>query len=339
MKPPEPAPIAKSLPFFQRLRLGTILFLLKCAMAAAGPLTRLKERRLPQNQKPTYKKSYPPLPDHEARIFIPSTYKSGDKPLPLFIDIHGGGFCIGAPWVDDADNCTLCHTHGFCVVSIPYRLGPSYKFPVAPKDCAAMITAVIQDESLPVDKTRVVIGGYSAGGTLSLAAPQILSPEIKKSIKAIVAYYPSTNSAVDTATKIQRQNLPAGRKDSLHWMAYMFSSGYLAPGTNRADPLMSPIFAKRENLPEKIYILGCEWDLLCLEARDMAEDLAELEHGEQVDLRQGRTGWTKGNVQWEMLQDVEHGFNQRFPNDPVMKKKTAAMHQGVADWLKKEVFN
>lgn len=337
MKPPEPAPLAKALPFFQRLRFGAILWLFKLGMAIAPTLIKLKERRLPADQKPTYKKCYPPLPSHEARIFIPSTYKPGDKPLPLFIDVHGGGFCVGAPWVDDADNAILCHGHGFCVVSIPYRLGPSYKFPIAPNDVAAMIAAVIQDESLPVDKTKVVVGGYSAGGTLSLAAPQILSPEIRKSIKAIVAYYPSTNSAMDTANKIKRQNLDPSRKDSLHWMAYMFSLGYIKPGTNRADPLLSPIFAKRENLPEKIYILGCEFDMLCNEAHDMADDLAEHENGEQIDLPQGRKGWTKGNLKWEMLEGVEHGFNQRF-HDAEAKKKTAAMHQGVADWLRKEVF-
>ncbi|ORY10156.1 hypothetical protein BCR34DRAFT_615333 [Clohesyomyces aquaticus] len=67
----------------------------------------------------------------ELGIFIPKSYKPGDAPLPLLIDIHGGGFCIAEPVSDDVDNVILAHTHGFCVVSILYRLGPKYKWPIA----------------------------------------------------------------------------------------------------------------------------------------------------------------------------------------------------------------
>ena len=46
---------------------------------------------LPRKQWPTYTKKYIDRPGlvSEARIFIPRSYKPGDKPLPLLIDVHG----------------------------------------------------------------------------------------------------------------------------------------------------------------------------------------------------------------------------------------------------------
>jgi len=56
------------------------------------------------------------------------------------------------------------------------------------------------------------------------------------------------------------------------------------------------MFADRVDLPEKIYIIGCEYDMLCPEAEDMAEDLAPTREGERVPLGEGRVGWRKGNL-------------------------------------------
>lgn len=305
-------------------------------------VVKLRERKLPPDQKPTFTKSYAPLPNHEALVFIPATYKAGDKPLPLLIDLHGGGFCIGAPMIDTADNLQFCHRHGFCVVSVPYRLGPTYQFPTAPKDAAAMISAVLEDDTLPVDRTRVAVAGYSAGGNLSLTSVQLLSPEARKKIRGVAAYYPVTDRTVSLTDKIARQTRSPNESDSLHWMAPMFDMGYTPIGQNRADPLLSPLFAEREKLPVKISILGCEYDVLCPEAEEMTEDLAAHENGEKVPLGEGRDGWTKGNIRWEKIPGMGHGFNQtpaKGDDARVKREKTVEMHEGIANWLKKEVFS
>jgi hypothetical protein len=49
-----------------------------------------------------------------------------------------------------------------------------YQFPIAMYDVAAMITLVLTDESLPVDKSRAATGGYFADGNLALSAPWLL---------------------------------------------------------------------------------------------------------------------------------------------------------------------
>jgi acetyl esterase/lipase len=338
MKPSSKPIIAVSPSLVTRIRLFTSLWLFKFVVATFCRFRHRAIKRLPVDEKPTFTKKYGPT-SVESRVFIPKSYKTGDAPLPLLIDIHGGGFCIGEPMLDDRDNLILAHTHGFCVVSIPYRLAPQYQFPEGVNDCGAAIAAVLDDESLPVDKSRVAVAGYSAGGNLALTATQL--PGIKGRVKGVAAYYPVTNFADTIDRKLAAQKLPPDGKDALRWMSPMFNIGYLKAGIDRTNPLLSPVFAQREDLAEKISILGCEYDMLCKEAELMAEDLATAETGQKAPLENGRVGWTKGNVRWELIEDAKHGFNQnpaKGEEAKLQKAKTEKMHAGIAAWLKKEVY-
>jgi acetyl esterase/lipase len=326
--------------FLTRLRLQAILWVIKRITGTLIAIHNRKSRKLPPDQRPTMLKSYPPLPGYEARIFIPKSYKPGDRLLPLLIDMHGGGFCFGAPAVDDNDNLILSHVHGICVVSIPYRLGPKYKYPTAMFDAAAMISAVLDDETLPVDKTRVVVGGYSAGATLALSAPQL--PILKGKIKGALAYYPGTHNGQTRDERKSRQK-PSnpGEGSHLYSLLPMFDVGFIPPGIDRRDPLLSVIFSNRNDLPEKICIVGCEFDMLCAEAEEMAENLAQSEEGDVKLLTDGKFGWTKGGIRWEMIEGVGHAFNQAPSSGPefeLQRPKTNEMHEGAVEWLKKEVY-
>jgi acetyl esterase/lipase len=342
MKFPKHPIVFPTKPYFARLKLHALLWFIKKFIWVLIALHNRKSRGLPSGQKPTMFKSYPPLPNYEARIFIPKSYKPGDKLLPLLIDMHGGGFCFGAPALDDNDNLILSNDHGICVVSIPYRLGPEYKYPTAIFDAAAMISAVIADETLPVDKSRVVIAGYSAGGALALSAPQL--PILKGKIKGVVAYYPGTNNGQTREERRSRQkpSSPAGEGSRLFSLLPMFDVGWIPAGTDRRDPLLSVQFADRRDLPEKICIIGCEFDILCAEAEEMAEDLAKSEQGEVRLLTDGKFGWTKGGIRWEMIEGVGHSFNQSPGSGPeyeMWRSKTIEMHQGVVNWLEQEVYS
>ena len=298
-------------------------------------------RRLPVAQQATYTKRYSVLPGHPARVFIPRSYKAGDRLLPLFIDIHGGGFNICDPRVDDKDNAILSHKHGICVVSIGYRKGPGWKWPTAPKDCAALIAAVLNDEDLPVDKANIAIGGYSAGANLALTAVQL--DGLYEKVKGVVAYYAPVDLSRDKETKLAYSKLAPGRKaDMLLSMSPLLAYGYLPAGTDLRDPIVSPIFAQRSKLPKKLCFIGCEYDWLCGEAKDMAEQVAKHE-SEQRITSQGGNAWDQGGIRWEMLPGLEHGFNSIPPGkDPVVvqekRRRTEAMHQNVSDWLYKEVY-
>ncbi|HEY3810620.1 MAG TPA: alpha/beta hydrolase [Acidimicrobiales bacterium] len=88
--------------------------------------------------------------------------------LPLYVFLHGGGWCIGT--LDERDpRCrTIAHEAGCLVASVDYRLAPENTYPTAPEDCyAALQWLVTHADELECDPGRVAIGGESAGANLA----------------------------------------------------------------------------------------------------------------------------------------------------------------------------
>jgi len=93
-----------------------------------------------------------------------------DQNLPGLLWMHGGGYFLGAPEMDDY----LCHRFvreiGCVVVSVDYRLAPEHPFPAGLEDCyTALLWFHHHAKKLGVDAFRIAIGGASAGGGLALA--------------------------------------------------------------------------------------------------------------------------------------------------------------------------
>ena len=98
------------------------------------------------NARPT---SNVPGADLECRVFIPETYKSGSgKRLPLYINIHGGGFFAGQARGDDKFCHYISRKYNMVVVSIEYRLAPRYPFPIPVDDCVELSLAILADPNI-----------------------------------------------------------------------------------------------------------------------------------------------------------------------------------------------
>jgi acetyl esterase/lipase len=302
----------------------------------------------PRLQRPTYTKYYPARPGLVNYFRIPDSYKPGSSSLlPLLIDVHGDGLAIGHPTIDDPDNAKFSHRDIICVVSINYRKAPHAPFPIPVEDVAALIEAVLDDPELPIDKSKVAIAGYSARGHLALATQQLNG--LYQRIKGAVAIYPAVDLSRTLKTRIGMATSPTTRADVLIASSPIADWAYILAERNLQNPTLSPIFMPRDTLPEKLYLIGCEYDLLCAEARDMATRMADLEsHAGTVtklELLNGRTGRHWGNVTWEELKGMEHGFNTRYPLEKNKKlqtgwqEKTNGMHATIAEWLFREVYN
>lgn len=103
----------------------------------------------------------------DALLYEPKNTK--DK-LPILVYYHGGGFIYrAAPYHYRLvkDYCRL----GDCkVLMVDYRVTPRHVFPVQTEDCYAALKWVVENaESLVIDKSRIAIGGDSAGGCLCAA--------------------------------------------------------------------------------------------------------------------------------------------------------------------------
>jgi acetyl esterase/lipase len=90
--------------------------------------------------------------------------------LPGLLWIHGGGFTVGSPAIDDSQLTSIVEEVGCIVVSVEYRLAPEHPFPAAPDDCYAALTWLAANaQELGVDGDRLAIAGASAGGGICAA--------------------------------------------------------------------------------------------------------------------------------------------------------------------------
>jgi hypothetical protein len=80
-------------PFSTRLFYACKLYFIKFAIKVVFRVLNLPGIRKAAHQ-PTFTKAYPVQSSLRHRFFFPKSYKSGDPPLPLYLDIHGGGFAL-----------------------------------------------------------------------------------------------------------------------------------------------------------------------------------------------------------------------------------------------------
>lgn len=105
------------------------------------------------------------------RIYTPQTMVA---PAPVLVWMHGGGYIIGKPELDDFCLIPFARELGIKVVSIDYRLAPEHPFPTPLDDCYTALKWVHDHaQALGIDPARMAVGGESAGGGLAAALAQM----------------------------------------------------------------------------------------------------------------------------------------------------------------------
>ena len=96
--------------------------------------------------------------------------KGASGPMPCFFSIHGGGYVLGSYDMDDVRMDRWCQQFSCVGVSVEYRLAPETPYPGPLEDCYTALRWTHDNaQSLDIDRTRIGIGGISAGGGLSAA--------------------------------------------------------------------------------------------------------------------------------------------------------------------------
>ncbi|WP_032389300.1 alpha/beta hydrolase [Rhodococcoides fascians] len=101
-----------------------------------------------------------------VRITGPATVTSG--PLPIVVEMHGGGFALGSAASNDASNAGLATALPCVVVAVDYRLAPEFPYPASVRDCVTAVRwAVDAAGSIGGDPGRIGLLGTSAGACLA----------------------------------------------------------------------------------------------------------------------------------------------------------------------------
>ncbi|KAI5858254.1 alpha/beta-hydrolase [Durotheca rogersii] len=285
----------------------------------------------PPPLRPTLVKRYPCRPGLQTRIFYPPNYKPGDL-LPLYLNIHGGGFALCDPQHDDEFCVMWAKRTGMLIASLDYSKAPLYPFPAAVYDVAALANAILVDTTLPIDKSKVAIGGFSAGANLALCASQL--PGLKGNLRAALTFYPIVDWSHPPDVKLSMRPYKGGPRDSLEASSYWFDWAYVSPGQNRRDPLLSPCYARKQDLPPWIYIIGAEWDMLRLESQEMIHVLAGLDGRKNKE-----DDFEEGTYKWTLARGCSHGFTHHFGRTAEKKRrreeKCEPIYQQAIAWVEK----
>ncbi len=102
-------------------------------------------------------------PAQKLDLYLPE--KPADKPLPLIIHIHGGGWRGGNKFPCPVTGMVL---KGYVVASVEYRFSQKAIFPAQIQDCQAALRWLrARSKEYGIDPGRVGVIGGSAGGHLS----------------------------------------------------------------------------------------------------------------------------------------------------------------------------
>ncbi len=89
------------------------------------------------------------------------------SPRGIFFHIHGGGWCLGAPELNDPLLESIADGANVACVSTRYRLAPEHPYPAGPDDCEAAALWVVREGVKRFGTSKLAIGGESAGAHLS----------------------------------------------------------------------------------------------------------------------------------------------------------------------------
>ena len=207
----------------------------------------------------------------EGKIRVLAYNLENESKLPLFVNIHGGGFILGSPEMDDPFMMNVATNANVKIISIDYSLAPEAPFPKGLNECYAVVKyAQNNPQEFGINPQKIAVGGHSAGGNFSAAIGLKNIQTRELNIKGLVLDYPPLDVYTDPFAK------PKG-KGNFAKMGRVFNACYCYNKEETKNPLISPVYASKEQLksfPPTIIITAGR-DLLCAEAELFRDKLKE----------------------------------------------------------------
>ncbi|EON96486.1 putative lipase 2 protein [Phaeoacremonium minimum UCRPA7] len=267
-----------------------------------------------------------------VEVWIPRK-KIGLKRTAI-INFHGGGFVLGngtddARWADSA-----MKDLDAVVFSVNYRLAPSYPFPTPVEDCADAILQISKRaDEFGIDRDRIILTGFSAGGSLAPASWALLQDPKRwnyklsspvPNIAGMALFYPLLDWSISRPKKRQcsvkpELTLPKNLTD-------LFDASYVyppIPREKRDDPRLSPGLMPDEMLERfpPLHLCLCEHDMLLAEGHTFAERLRGKD--KPVEVR--------------VVKEAKHAFDKPLPMAPIKEVQIEydSAVQSIKGWLRK----
>ncbi|MBL7260339.1 alpha/beta hydrolase [Paractinoplanes lichenicola] len=200
---------------------------------------------------------------------VPARLYAARVDAPLFVYLHGGGWCYGSIETVDRFCRRVADRSGCAVLSVGYRLAPEHPFPAALQDVEAVLAYVRKAGAaeLGADPSRLAIGGDSAGGQLATVAAR-RQRDAATPLDLQVLIYPAIDpmTASESFDEVGSYGLDRASM-KLAWETYV------PDPMTRFTPDVAPLAAEDlAGLPPTL-IITAEYDALRDEGADYADAL------------------------------------------------------------------
>jgi epsilon-lactone hydrolase len=179
----------------------------------------------------------------------------GSDPSRVLLFFHGGGYCSGSIVSHRGMVTEVGRSARVRTLAVAYRLAPEHPFPAALEDARAAYGFLLDHG---IAAPRIVVGGDSAGGGLTLALMTSLRDAGERLPGCAWLVSPWVDLQMTGASLAEKANVdPLISKPYLEELA----SAYLA-GADPANPLVSPLNADLAGLPPLLVQVGSAETLL-----------------------------------------------------------------------------
>ncbi|MGI8756031.1 MAG: alpha/beta hydrolase [Acidimicrobiales bacterium] len=199
------------------------------------------------------------VPVDGGKIVVRTYRPHGPRPFPLYVFLHGGGWCVGTVAERDPRCRAIAEGAGCVVASVDYRMAPENGYPTPGEDCYAALSWLVEHaDELDVDPTRVAIGGESAGGNLAAVACLMARDRSGPAIRHQWLDVPATDL---TLSQPSVASIPDGLL--LDRAAIdRYTAHYLADPSQATDAYASPLLASDLSGLPPAWIMSAEFDKL-----------------------------------------------------------------------------
>ena len=180
--------------------------------------------------------------DMETKLYMIRPKGKCDK-LPLYINLHGGGFIRGYTDESLLFCCKMASEAECAVLDIDYKTAPEDPYPAAFDECCHIVEWAFENsEKLKIDPGEIALGGHSAGGNLTAAIAMRLNKNGKYRICQQLLDYAPLDLATDPAEKegIYETLIP-------YEVARCYNEFYRSE-SQKDDIYVSPVMADRSDL-------------------------------------------------------------------------------------------
>ncbi len=202
-----------------------------------------------------------------VRIYTPTTGKAS---YPVIVYYHGGGWVIATVDTYNASAQALAEQVDAIVVSVEYRKGPEFKFPVAHNDSyTAYKWAVANASTFKGDSTKMAVAGESAGGNLAVNVAIMARDSGLRQPLHIVSVYPVATNNLNTTSYVQYQDAEPLSKPFIQWFLKYFLNDTTVDSNS---PLINLVNANLSGLAP-VTIINAEIDPLQSDGEMLAAKL------------------------------------------------------------------